>query len=442
VGLVVRLDRRDEGGAVAILVAVLATVLFGLAAIVVDLGYARTIKSDAQSTVDAASLAGAGILSKVSNPAAPFTSAIDAIKASAQENFGTTAADWAACSATPPTPKWKQGGSGTDCILFNNNANNPTKLRVVLPGKHVDSFFGGLIGYGGMDVGATAQATIREEDVPGCALCVRNLLDTAGAVNVDGNAFDPTSSSSSSAGSGLVRPGGSITVQPDGAITFGSPPTPASGSSYSPSPLVRPVTDPLAGKPMPQLFPDPLALPATANTVTCGLSPGDVPSLAAGIYRNIKVTGPCDATGIIVVTGNFTGLHVYAGGHLSAMSSVIQLSCGTRLSPSTCNPSQFGGRLRIDPGGSISMFASPFSTEFSVVADPENRSAMTINGDLSVDKAIYGRSAALRLGANASVSGFGQISVASLRIDLGGAVNVSAAGGPPVPGPPFVGLFR
>ena len=127
-------------------------------------------------------------------------------------NFGTTDADWASCSATPPTPKWTQGGSGTDCILFNNNANNPTKLQVVLPSKHVDSFFGGLVGYGGMDISARAQATIREDDVPGCALCVQGTLDTSGPVEVRPGSPRRPVAARQSAGSGVVRTGGTITV--------------------------------------------------------------------------------------------------------------------------------------------------------------------------------------------------------------------------------------
>ncbi len=41
--------RTDEGGAIAILVAVFALVMFGFAAIVVDLGMARVTKADCDS---------------------------------------------------------------------------------------------------------------------------------------------------------------------------------------------------------------------------------------------------------------------------------------------------------------------------------------------------------------------------------------------------------
>jgi Putative Flp pilus-assembly TadE/G-like len=438
---VVRLDRRADGGAVALLVAVLATVLFGFAAIVVDLGYARNVKSDAQSAVDAASLAGASILARDSSPSAPFVDVTDAIKASALANFGTTGADWAACAATPPSAKWKRGGSGTDCILFNNNANNPSKLQVVLPFRHVDSFFGGLVGYNGADISARAQATIREVKVPGCALCVQGPLDTSGDIAVDGG----STGGSSSAINGRVRTGGSITVQDPGSITFETKPIPAGGRSYSPTPpLIRPVTDPFAGDPMPSGDPGsplvvfPVTDPPTTNFVRCG--PGGV--LTQGTYRNILVTAtatdPCSATGVIVVTGQ---LRVISRGYLAATASVIQLSCGTRANPSACAPSTGGGRLRIDPLGQLSMSVS-FPSEFSVVADPNNTSAMTINGTLSVDQAVYGRSTAVTVGSGASLTAFGRISVGPMTIDSGGEVTVNAAGEAAIPGPPFVGLYR
>ena len=444
-----RLARRDDSGAVAILVAVLATVLFAFAAIVVDLGYARTVEGDAQNAVDASSLAGAGILATDVSPSA-FANAYRAIKASASANFGTTAADWSACVATPPGASWVQEGSGTNCIMF-NHAVNPTKVQVVLPSKHVDSFFGGLVGYGGMDISAAAQATVREEDVPGCALCVQGTLDTSGSVEVRaGSPGGPVGSSSAS--NGVVQTGGSITVEDPGAITFENTPVPAKGPMYSTRPIIRPVTDPFAGDPMPSgpggvplgAFPG----PASSGRVTCG--DGDV--LTENTYRNITVTAsisdPCIATGVIVVTGR---LQVVSGGYLSdgylsGGSSVIQLSCGRRRVAVVCAPGTPGGRLQIDDGGHVVMGATPlFPTEFSVVADPNNTSTMTIDGELSVDGAIYGASTPVQVGAfgaNAVVSASGRISVAQMTIGSNSAVTVTAAGGAPVPGPPFVGLYR
>ena len=51
-------SRRDDDGAVAILVALMSVVLFGFGALVIDIGHAQVVRSQGQSTVDAASLAG------------------------------------------------------------------------------------------------------------------------------------------------------------------------------------------------------------------------------------------------------------------------------------------------------------------------------------------------------------------------------------------------
>jgi hypothetical protein len=80
-------------------------------------------------------------------------------------------------------------------------------------------------------------------------------------------------------------------------------------------------------------------------------------------------------------------------------------------------------------------------TAFSIVADANNTSAMTLNGDVFVAHPIYGRSTPVTIGA-ANVTASARISVQQLTIGDGGSVTVNAAGGAPVPGPPMVGLYR
>ncbi len=53
---------RDERGAVAVVSAVLATVLFVVAALVIDLGMARDMRQQDQIAADASALAGASAL--------------------------------------------------------------------------------------------------------------------------------------------------------------------------------------------------------------------------------------------------------------------------------------------------------------------------------------------------------------------------------------------
>ena len=54
--------RRTDEGAIAIVVAIFSLVAFGFAAVVVDLGYARTVKLRAQDAADSAALGGAAAL--------------------------------------------------------------------------------------------------------------------------------------------------------------------------------------------------------------------------------------------------------------------------------------------------------------------------------------------------------------------------------------------
>ena len=59
---------RNDKGAVAVMTAVLAVLLFGMAALVVDLGIARDNRRQAQNTADAAALAAANALYAKDSP--------------------------------------------------------------------------------------------------------------------------------------------------------------------------------------------------------------------------------------------------------------------------------------------------------------------------------------------------------------------------------------
>jgi Flp pilus assembly protein TadG len=59
--------RRDESGAIAVLVAFSATLLFVLAALVVDLGLARDDHRASQNAADASALAATNVLYPSSN---------------------------------------------------------------------------------------------------------------------------------------------------------------------------------------------------------------------------------------------------------------------------------------------------------------------------------------------------------------------------------------
>ena len=115
-----RWGQRSDHGAVAVVTAIMAVMLFVIAALVVDLGIARDSRRQAQNTADAAALAAANALYGTTAPRlnqpGDFAAAIDAAKAYAAENYGTTDAEWSSCVAADPLG-YVAPGTGTNCYI-------------------------------------------------------------------------------------------------------------------------------------------------------------------------------------------------------------------------------------------------------------------------------------------------------------------------------------
>ena len=204
---------RNDDGAVAVLTAVLAVVLFGIAALVVDLGLARDNRRQAQNTADAAALAAANALYGTTpddlNKPGDFDAAIAAAKEYAASNYGTTEAEWAACSnpdALDVTPD-------TSCISFDKSP-YPNNVLVQVPLRQQPTIFGGVVGYSGVSISAIAQARIAPGSGQLCTFCVlpdtvdHNLQNgelsvTGGNIWMNGNVdIGPNGSATSNVGSG------------------------------------------------------------------------------------------------------------------------------------------------------------------------------------------------------------------------------------------------
>jgi Flp pilus assembly protein TadG len=123
-----RLNRGPESGYVAIMTALLMTVLMGLAGFAVDVGYWYLVGQREQSAADAAVMAGVTYL-----PANPTSANTTAMSYSGINGFtdGTCPGD-----ATCPTPK---------VTVISALDGSPTKLRVTVSRK-VTNFFGSLLG--------------------------------------------------------------------------------------------------------------------------------------------------------------------------------------------------------------------------------------------------------------------------------------------------------
>lgn len=140
----IRARERTEQGAVAILVAIMAVVLFGMAAFAVDMGNAWARKRDLQTQADLAALAGAAHLS--SDSKAEALAAVDEYL-----GHGCDRANNPSC--VPLDPNWVFGQEYDaewdldDLNIENGEVQFPAdyKMRVITPMARVDFGFAGVL---------------------------------------------------------------------------------------------------------------------------------------------------------------------------------------------------------------------------------------------------------------------------------------------------------
>jgi hypothetical protein len=172
-------SRRDDDGAVAILVAILSIVLFGFGALVIDIGHAQVVRSQGQSTVDAASLAGVRALA---SPGGTVADAVAAVKSYVDENIGIT--DWAGCTDNP-APLIPADADATDTCISTSTSPPASgiesyQVRVKLPTQHVPATFGGLFGVSSIGISPVAQALSGQPLPPECGPCEPALDESTG----------------------------------------------------------------------------------------------------------------------------------------------------------------------------------------------------------------------------------------------------------------------
>lgn len=429
-----------EGGAIAVLVAVFSLVMFGFAAIVVDLGMVRVTKADSAAAADAAALAGAAALydDTTTPPSVNKPAAVRAVKDSAKRN-GTAEAEWNGCTASPPSPSWIRGDPTNTCIMFDSASR---RIFVAIPPRRVDAAFGGVFGYSGSDVSASAQAQARDRSIQDCALCVADDLRVDGRVTVGGDG-------SAIAGTIDVNSGGLLELTA-GAVDQGAgigwvdqllgPALPS--SRYSPQPEQVPgSSDPLsAAVPMP--------LPALgdpeANNYNCGS--GD--RVRAFVhYRTVTVDAGCVFDpGLIVVTGS---MHISAD--VTTVNTTLYFTCRQGNDVERCPAPSGTGRLQVDSGVRLAMsggYRAAGVRPIAVLFDPDNTSIMRVSGTLSVTNAsLYKAAGEVRVSSLASdVAALevneGYLSVADLFVDSRDTVQVSATGVGSRPGPFRLALVK
>jgi Putative Flp pilus-assembly TadE/G-like len=351
------LRRRDESGALAIIVAVSAVMIFVLAALVVDLGLARDTDRQAQNSADAAALAAGNALYTVGKTP-HFDAAATAAKQYAAANFGVDEDDWVSCTDNGALTFRPLGG--TPCISFDSDT-APTEVRVLIPPRTVDTPLAGVIGSTSVEVSAVSHMKLRPDAPARCALCVigsgphdlqnGDVVVQGGNVHFNGNV--------SVGPNGLVATDGSITVQ--GTASGGN-------DRYDP--------DPLQGQPA---MPDPLAfMPPIgydhlqAHSDPCASGPGRY-----GAYSSSCSGLPA---GLYVITGEWK----FAGNEdLTGNGVTLYFTCGAAAAPRACAPGESGGWLNAGGNGDIRITApsSGPTQGLAIVYDRNNTSELRLTGE-------------------------------------------------------------
>ncbi|WP_148575077.1 pilus assembly protein TadG-related protein [Nocardioides caldifontis] len=383
-------SRRAETGAVAIVAAALALVLFGLAALVVDLGLARDTRRQAQSAADAAALA-AGNALYATSMTPNFAAAVDAAKAYAEENYSFDSSQWSACA--DPSPLAYVPSAAHGCISF-NNPTKPTTVRVVLPSQKVNTLFGAVAGIHEVEVSALAEASWETDSKSECGVCV-----------IGEGPHELQNGELSLSGGSDIHFNGDVCVQQNGEVEVaatdggqvlieGQAMNGAGGCKDGPEQYpsghtegALPVSDPLELLALPPPGWD--ALPtkaATQNACATGGGPGVYGSL------NIPQNAVCNLSpGLYVVTGQN---HSSANGTVvNALGVTLYFACGDRLAPRACYQNGEEGGDLLFTGNAVLNHSAPTCLEvpaipnceaikgLSIAADRNNTSAFSWRGN-------------------------------------------------------------
>ena len=407
--------RRDEQGAVAVLVAVCAVALFVVAAMVVDLGLARDTKRQSQIAADAAALAAANQLypdsgtclllnpwGTNSNPC--FADAVKAAKDYSQQNFQVTSSDWSSCpSAARPTDFYS---IDTPCISFDTTiaaASKPTKVFVVIPNRPVKTGLGNLAGVSQIDISTQARARVTEGLTSTCGLCFLGPVEAenadftveGGSIHVNGPGSDCSVPENTAIDTGPNSNWKAKSITICGAIS-------GKGVFDPPAAVTAHVDDPFASVVLP---PNPMPTPLPTNrtdpcaTAGHGGGPGyytqavDIPKddcvLQPGLYVISNTWGMKNNT-FLKDLGKGVTLYVRSGGYLDFKNGEVSIS------PMTSGP--FAG--------------------FTIVYDRANTNMLSLqgNGKTSVQGIVYTPNSLLDFNGN-SCFGFSGGPIVALGVE-------------------------
>lgn len=387
--------RRNESGAIAIMVGMLAVVLFLLAGIVVDLGLARDTKRQSQNAADAAALAGANALYPDDNalcadhtPAPCLEQAGEAAVDYAERNFADI--DWTKCPS-PPT-NYKTPPGSPSCIAIEDKP-KPKRVWAVIPPRVLKTSFGVLAGIETISISTDARASVGPEHNYECGLCV-----VGAGLHSPGNGDIHVSGASimfnGSYDQGNNSPNGEvIALTSDQIISVEENKT--GGGTFSPAPIVPGphVEDPYADLKFPLDGTD--KLDPTLKTKPCNEDGGQGP----GIYGAVNLPGStCTLSpGLYVILGNWQFQNKT---DLKGAGVTLYATCRTDDTPRVCGTSGGG----TEAGGKLSgkngemHFSGPTSGPLrglAIVYDRLNTSELDLqgNGEAWINGTVYAVSA-------------------------------------------------
>ncbi len=416
-------EGHDERGAVAIIVAVMAVMLFVVAALVVDLGLARDTKRQSQSAADASALAAGNALYDFDNGcsiAAPcITEAVAEAKSYALENFGVALSEWDTCA--DPAPLATVPGPGS-CISFDLTP-AIKNVRVIVPTETVQTGLGTVAGIDEIDISTIARAAVDPRPALPCGLCilgsgVTHNLQNGDAFVDNGNAhFNGNVNVSAN---GLVVADGSITVE-------GTATGPLSNYTPDPSTGADPIEDPLAYIDLP---PDMTGLVARSNPCADG----------PGIYsgdKNLR-NATCELQpGLYIIRSGIWDLAGNSSTILKGTGVTLYFTCSSGSVPRECNANESGASMDFSGNGQIQI-TGPTSGPLqglALVYDRNNAATlkMTGNGAANMTGAIYAPGAKLLVNGNGCAGAYNSVVIvkelefngnpACLRVDYNAAFN-------------------
>ncbi len=404
-------------GVVTLVLSMCMVVLLIITAMVIDIGFARQYRAEAQASVDAAALAAAQDLGLTNwQTVAPAT----AKRYANRNDPNLTDASWLVCTDSAHLAYVPAGVPTGTCVSF-DSATAPTHVRVRLPIHATPAFFGRIAGRTGYDVDAAAEAqrTAGAGNNGPCGLCVieGGTLQIANITKlqvIGGEVWADSLTANANGPASIVSPlpikwhNGSYQQNQVSGCT--APNKPNSNSNWGMNDGAASYcsryqkVDTTVPNPFAAVTVDYSGIPAN----TAGLnvnSCNDAQTLVQPdrVYvQNVQIPSGCTVTLLSNRNYYFSGqLSVSSGATLKGTGVTLIFGCASNGYGKACSGE--GGKF--DFQGTVTIAAAtagPYA-KLAVLFDPGNTSGTPngFNGNVTLDGAIYAKHAGMQISGGA-----------------------------------------